>query len=125
MNRRNALEQLLSELEEFEINLGQYWEDLEPQTGYDSVLSGKLDALGHWCQALGWSDLAKSILEPLPLRGSAPEMLTRVQSYLIPEIRHNLKTEISTETIPLMISSGNYFTREFERWRNLALNRAS
>ena len=91
MNRRDALEQLLSELEEFEINLGQYWEDLEPQASYDSFLTGKLDALGHWCQALGWSDLAQSILEALPLRGSAPEMLTRLQSYLLPEIRHNLK----------------------------------
>ena len=91
MTRRDSLDLLLSELEEFEINLGQYWEDLEPQAGYDSVLSGKLDALGHWCQALGWSDLAQSILEPLPLRGSSPEMLTRLQSYLIPEIRHKLK----------------------------------
>jgi len=91
MNRRDAIEQLLSELEEFEINLGQYWEDSEPQAGYDSFLTGKLDALGHWCQALGWSDLARSILEALPLRASAPEMLARLQGYLLPEIRHNLK----------------------------------
>lgn len=91
MNRRDTIEQLLTELEEFEIDLGVYWDDLEPQSGYDSFLTGKLDALGHWCQALGWSDVAESILESLPLSGSSPEMLTRVQNFLIPEIRHRLK----------------------------------
>ncbi|AUZ84773.1 TIGR02391 family protein [Methylophaga nitratireducenticrescens] len=91
MTRRDSLEKLLSELEAFVINHSQYWNDLEPQAVYDSAISGKLNALGQWCQTLGWSDLAQSIHELLPIHGSAPEILTRVQSYLIPEIRHNLK----------------------------------
>ena len=50
--RTEALDKLVSELEGIEINLNQYWDDLEPQAAYDVLLSGKVDALAHFCQAL-------------------------------------------------------------------------
>ena len=97
--RIDALEKLVTELEGFEINLNTYWEDLEPQYAYDKMLSGKLDALSHYCQILGWSLLSSQLNELLPLHGSAPESMERVQGYVLPEIRRLMEhTEI--ESIP-------------------------
>jgi hypothetical protein len=99
--RSEALEKLVSELEEFEINLNQYWGDLEPQGVYDVLLSGKLDALSHFCQVLGWSELSRQLNELLPLQGSAPASMERVLEYVLPEIRRLMdQTEIDTAPNP-------------------------
>lgn len=99
--RTEALDKLVSELEKFDIDLNQYWEDLEPQSAYDVLLSGKLDALLHSCQALGWSELANQLNELLPLRGSAPASMERVKGYVLPEIRRLMEqTEIDTSPNP-------------------------
>ncbi|MES9948832.1 MAG: TIGR02391 family protein [Candidatus Thiodiazotropha sp.] len=99
--RTKALDKLISELEEFEINRNHYWEDLEPQGAYDVHLSGKLDALAHYCQALGWSELSHQINELLPLQGTAPESMERVKGYVLPEIRHLMdQTDIDSTPNP-------------------------
>lgn len=86
--RSEALESLLSELEEFEVEDRDYFHDLEPQALYDEALGGKIDALAHYCQALGWSELSTQLQDLLPLRGKAYSALDRVRMYVIPEIRH-------------------------------------
>src|SRR5262245_44708234 len=89
--RSEALTRLLDELEAYEINLNHYYGDSEPQSVYDSHLSGKLDALALFCRKLGWSDLAGQVQELIPLQLNAPEALTRVQDFVLPEIRHLLE----------------------------------
>jgi len=89
--RSKALTRLLNELEAYEINLNQYYGDSEPQSVYDSHLTGKLDALALFCRRLGWSDLAGQIQELIPLQVNAPEALTRIQDFVLPEIRHLLE----------------------------------
>lgn len=89
-SRSKALERLVSELSAYSIDLNQYYDDAEPQGVYDSHLSGKLDALCRFCRKLGWSDLVTDLQDLVPLRANAPESLTRVQDYVLPEIHHLL-----------------------------------
>ena len=99
--RTEALDKIVSELERFEIDLNQYWNDLEPQAAYDVLLSGKIDALAHFCQTLGWSELCEQLNELLPLKCSAPESMERIQGYVLPEIRRLMEqTEIDTSPNP-------------------------
>lgn len=99
--RTEALDKLVSELEDFEINLNTYYDDLEPQSIYDSLISGKIDALAHFCQALGWSDLSGQLQQLLPLRCSAPEAMERIRGYVLPEIRRLMEqTEIDSSPKP-------------------------
>lgn len=99
--RQNALNKIVSELEEFEINLNDYWGDSEPQTAYDSILNGKIDTLVHFCNALGWSELSCQLNELLPLRCSAPEAMERIQGYVLPEIRILMEqTDIDSPSQP-------------------------
>ena len=88
--RSEAVGRLITELESFSIDLSDYYGDAEPQSVYDSILTGKLDALACFCRALGWSDLAQQIQDLLPLQCSAVEAMTRVQGYVLPELRHLL-----------------------------------
>lgn len=89
--RSKALTRLLDELESYDINLNHYYADSEPQSVYDSHLSGKFDALALFSRRLGWSDLASQIQELIPLQMNAPEALTRIQDFVLPEIRHLLQ----------------------------------
>ena len=89
--RSEALTRLVDELDSFKIDLNAYYGDSEPQSVYDSHLSGKLDALSLFCKKLGWSDLAGQIRELIPLQVNAPEALTRIQDFVLPEIRHLLE----------------------------------
>ena len=73
--RSEALERLVQDIEEFKIDWQQYFDDLEPQSIYDSALSGKLEALARFCGTLGWSELAEPLREMVPLRCSALEVL--------------------------------------------------
>jgi len=86
--RSDALEKLMNELEEFELNLNQYYDDAEPQSIIDSHLNGKLNALSRYCKAFGWSELATAIQEQLPVRCSAQETLPIIQGFVLPEMRH-------------------------------------
>ncbi len=99
--RSKALIRLLNELESYTINLNDYYGDAEPQSVYDSHLSGKLDALALFCRKLGWPELAGQIQELIPLEGNAPEALTRIQDFVLPEIRHLLEhTSIDEQPDP-------------------------
>jgi uncharacterized protein (TIGR02391 family) len=99
--RSEALNKLATELETVKIDLNQYYDDLEPQSVYDSVLSGKLDALASFCNTLGWSDLSGHLRAMLPLRCSAVEAMEQVQGYVLPEIRRLMgQTDIDSAPSP-------------------------
>ena len=99
--RSEALSNLVEELERFELNLNEYYNDAEPQSIIDSHLNGKLEALAHYCQAFGWSELAGMIEKQLPLQCSAQETLPVVQGFVLPEIRHLMEqVDIDSEPAP-------------------------
>jgi uncharacterized protein (TIGR02391 family) len=99
--RSEALDRLLSDLEDFKIDLNQYYDDLEPQGVYDRVLTGKLDALAGFCSTLGWSELSAHVKSILPLQGSAVEGMEQVQGFILPEIRQLLaRTDIDSAPNP-------------------------
>lgn len=96
--RTNAVTKVLDELECFEIDHQQYWDDAEPQGWYDSMLTGKVKSLLAFCRSLVWSDLVATLEGLLPIQCDAPEALQQIQSFVIPEARHllSVKTEGNT-----------------------------
>lgn len=86
-SRSEALERLVSDLENFEINATEYFSDLEPQGFYDTVLNGKVETLMSFCNALGWSDLSATLKTVLPFRGTAVEVMEQVKGFVLPEMR--------------------------------------
>ena len=99
--RIGAINKLISDLEAFEINLNQYYEDSEPQGVCDNILTGKLDTLSCYCKTLGWSELSSVLVELLPLQGNAVEALERTQGYVLPEVKRLLdKTDVDSEPTP-------------------------
>ena len=66
--RSDSLAELVATLEAFKIDVSEYFGDAEPQGFYDSVLSGKLNALAHFCSILGWSDISQKLSALVPLR---------------------------------------------------------
>ena len=97
--RSEALANLVEELECFELDLNQYYDDAEPQGIIDSHLTGKLEALSHYCQAFGWSELLVALEKQLPLRCSAQETLSVVQDFVLPEIRR-LMEQVDIDSAP-------------------------
>ena len=92
-HRTDAIEKLVSELENFEIELNPYYDVLELQGVIDSLLSGKLDTLACFCQTFGWSNLVGLTQNLIPLQGDAVEALERLQGYILPEVRHLMESE--------------------------------
>lgn len=89
-DRREALTALLDDLAAFEFKLNDYYDDPEPQSVIDNLLTGQLDSLLAFCEALGWSNLVTSIQGMTPLQGNAVESLRVVQSFVVPEARRLL-----------------------------------
>ena len=83
---------LLDELEAFKIDLNAYWNDLEPQSIIDSVLTGKINALLAFCRSYSWHDVLHSLKDVVPLRGTAVESLEVIQSFAVPEARRLLSS---------------------------------
>ena len=90
--RIEALTAVLDDLGGFEIDLNEYYADLEPQGVIDTVLTGKIDSLQAFCQTLGWSELLPSMKGMTPLKGNAIESLELIQSFTVPEARRLLST---------------------------------
>lgn len=88
--RVEAINRLLVDVEAYEINLNHYYDELNLQRVYDNTLSGKLDTLACYCKALGWSELAGTLSESLPLEGNAIEALERAKGFVLPEVRRLL-----------------------------------
>lgn len=85
--RSEALARLVSTLESFEINVTEYFSDLEPQAFYDTALNGKIEALLSFCNVFGWSELSGTLKAVLPFRGTAVEGMEQVQGFVLPEVR--------------------------------------
>lgn len=84
-SRADAVRKVLSEIEKFEIDHQQYFDDAEPRGWYDSVLNGKAKSLLAFCRTLGWSELVTTIEGSLPIQGDANEILDTLQSFVVPE----------------------------------------
>lgn len=85
--RTDALNRILDDLEAFDINLTQYYSDLEPQGVLDGILAAKLNALLAFFKTLGWSELVSHVEKVIPVHGNALEALELVQTFVIPEAR--------------------------------------
>ena len=96
--RVEALTKILNDLEDFKIDVNQYWGDAEPQGFYDTVLTGRINSLLAYCQTLGWSELVAKLQGMVPLQANAIESLEVIQSYVIPEARWLLAKSDVEET---------------------------
>lgn len=83
----DAVLSLVDDLERMDFSLNDYYDDLEPQSVIDSVLSGKINALRVYCETVGWRGLAQQLEEVTPLRGNAVEARELVKSFIIPEVK--------------------------------------
>jgi len=100
-HRADAITKIVKDLEAYEIDANQYYDDLEPQGWYDKDLTGKLDTLSCFCKALGWSELSEVLLELLPLQGNANEALERTQGYVLPEVKRLMdQTDVDLAPTP-------------------------
>jgi uncharacterized protein (TIGR02391 family) len=99
--RTEALTAVLDDIAAFKIQWDQYHDYLEAQWSIDSLLSGKINSLLAFCQTLGWSELVAHLRGMTPLRGNAPESLSTLQDFVIPEARRLLAaTDIETPRSP-------------------------
>ncbi len=89
-SRTEAVADVLDDLAEFQINLNVYYDDLEPQSIIDTLLTGKIDSLLSFCQLLAWSELVARMKDMTPLRANVVESLEIIQTYVIPEARRLL-----------------------------------
>jgi hypothetical protein len=83
----DAVLSVVQDLEDMKFSLNDYFDDLEPQSVIDSVLTGKINTLCVYCETVGWRGLAQILRELLPLRGNAVEAMELVRSFVIPEVR--------------------------------------
>jgi hypothetical protein len=99
--RTEALTAVLDDIAAFQINYDQYHEYLEAQWSIDSWLCGKINSLLAFCQTLGWSEIFTHLQGMTELRGNAPESLSSLQDFVIPEARRLLAaTDIETPSSP-------------------------
>jgi hypothetical protein len=75
------------EIEGVEYTLNSYFDDPEPRSVIDSILTGKLNSLRVYCTRIGLRMLAKELGDLLPLNGNAVEAMELVESFIIPEVR--------------------------------------
>lgn len=100
-SRAVAVMKVLDDLELFEIDHQQYFDDLEPRGWFDTVLNGKVKSLLAYCRTLGWSELVTTLESLLPIQADAIEALDTIQSYVLPEARRLLEgTDVDTKPDP-------------------------
>jgi uncharacterized protein (TIGR02391 family) len=99
--RSDAINNLLDELEAFEIPLNPYYDDPDPQGVIDDILTGKVNSLRAYCQLLGWSELVATLQDLSPFQGNAVNGLDLIKTFVIPEARRLLSTsDIETPSNP-------------------------
>lgn len=99
--RTDSINAVLDDLASFEIGLNEYYDDAEPQSVIDNVLTGKVNSLREFCQMLGWSKLVACMQDMIPLQGNAVESLATIQNFVIPEARRLLSaTDVENPPSP-------------------------
>jgi uncharacterized protein (TIGR02391 family) len=91
-NRTEALNEVIDEINAFEIDYEAYFEDAEFQSAQDRLLSGKIDSLCAFCQVLGWDELVTRLRGMLPPHGNAVASLEIIKRFIVPEARRLLAT---------------------------------
>jgi len=85
--RASAVLSVAEDLEDMNFSPKDYYDDLEPQSVIDSILTGKINTLRVYCETIGWRGLTQRLKELMPIRGNAIEALELVKSFVIPEVR--------------------------------------
>jgi|GEM_PF-547917 len=75
------------EIERVEYTLNGYFDEIEVRSVVDAIFNGKLNTLRVYCERIGLKLLARELGDLLPLRGTAVEAMSLVESYIIPEVR--------------------------------------
>jgi uncharacterized protein (TIGR02391 family) len=86
-----AVENVPSDLEVFQINHQIYFDDAEPQGWFDAALTGRVKTLLAFCRTLGWPELVFALEDLLPIQCNAPSALDQIQGFVIPEARRLLE----------------------------------
>jgi len=89
---KRQLRLLIEELENFELNAGQYYSDSEYTSLIDSILLGKLRGLRFYIQQMGLSDLSESISDLDPEIGGAITVLETLRHHVLQEIKIRART---------------------------------
>lgn len=96
--KAQAIRKLVTDLTVDFIDTQQYFDDLEPQGIYDTLLRGKLLALISYLKQLGRNDLSDSVEQFMPLHGNAVEALTFISDHVTPEVLDLLEPVAMGET---------------------------
>jgi hypothetical protein len=91
MEMRDSILELLSGLEDMELNVSSYYEDGGLSSFVNSAISGRLRALAAYLRQLGMPDLLEVVLELDPEPSQAVYVLEIVRSYVGPELRRRLQ----------------------------------
>lgn len=93
----DAVLSVTGDLEGTNFSLNDYYDDHEPQSVIDNVLTGKINTLRVYCETIGWRGLARRLQELTPLRGNAVEAMELVKSFIVPEVRRLTVIQVSTK----------------------------
>ncbi|WP_133670609.1 hypothetical protein [Burkholderia pseudomallei] len=93
----DAVLSVTEDLEGTNFSLNDYYDDHEPQSVIDNVLTGKINTLRVYCETIGWRGLARRLQELTPLRGNAVEAMELVKSFIVPEVRRLTVIQVSTK----------------------------
>lgn len=115
--RTEAINNVLADLDAFEIDHQAYFDDAEPQSWFDMALTGKVKSLLAFCRTLGWSELVASLEGLLPIQTDAPSALDQIKAYVIPEAKRRLE---SADADSSPISNEAYWQLIHPRVRHLA-----
>ena len=74
------------------LNVTQYYSDLEVTSIIDIKLNGQLLALKKFFSQLSWNDHVESVMQFLPLNGNAVEALIFLNEHTFPEVKRLLNT---------------------------------
>ncbi len=91
-HKTNALNKIIDDLSNFEINLTTYYNELEVRSFYDIELTAKLQCFRSFCVTNGWSNLTSQIDSFLPINGNAHVILISLKGYIIPEANDLMQT---------------------------------
>jgi hypothetical protein len=91
-----AVENVPSDLEVFQINHQIYFDDAEPQGWFDAALTGRVKTLLAFCRTLGWPELVFALEDLLPIQCNAPSRLRKYRPTLLShELDQNFRQGIS------------------------------
>ena len=84
------IDRLLDDLDDFELNLNQYFDEPGVSSMINGVLSGRVAALAGYLTQLEMADLLEAVMSLDPDPDNAIQVLETIRSYISPELRRRL-----------------------------------